>query len=248
MLWNTSGLNGYSIKASDGEIGSVGDFLFSDADWRIRWLVADTGNWLPGRQVLLHPSLFGEPDAQLRQFPVALTKAQIEASPHISTDQPVSRQMEEHLHDYYGWNPAWGESFALSGAMTGALSEPVVEPVGATAATPGDPHLRSAAEVTGYHLHASDGDIGHVSDFLVGDEGWTIGYLRVETSNWWLGETVLISPRSIRKIDWSERMATVDLTRSEVKASKPYRRSETVDGAYDDMSLLTTNMNWIAPL
>ena len=247
MLWNTTGLNGYSIKASDGEIGSVADFLFSDADWRIRWLVADTGNWLPGRRVLLHPSLFNAPDAQLRQFPVALTKKQIEASPHISMDQPVSRQMEDHLYDYYGWDPAWGESYSLAGAMTGALSEPVLAPFRAPGAMPGDPHLRSAVEVIGYHIHASDGDIGHVSDFLVGDQGWTIRYLKVETSNWWLGETVIIPPRTIRKIDWGERMATVDLTRSGVKASKSYRRSETVDGAYDDMSLLTTNINWMAP-
>ena len=163
-------------------------------------------------------------------------------------DQPVSRQMEEHLYDYYGWDSAGGASHALPDAMAAALPKRVLPPARASGATPGDPHLRSAAEMTGYHIHASDGDIGHVSDFLVGDEGWTIRYLKVETSNWWLGETVLISPLSIIKIDWSERMATVDLTRAGVKASKPYRRSETVDGAYDDMSLLTTNMNWIAPL
>ena len=248
MLWNTSGLKGYSIKASDGEIGSVGDFLFSDADWRIRWLVADTGNWLPGRRVLLHPSLFGEPDAQLHRFPVALTKKQVEESPHISTDQPVSRQMEQHLYDYYGWDPAWGETYTLSGAMATPLSAPSYGQGSASLDRPGDPHLRSAAEVSGYHIHASDGDIGHVDDFLVGDTSWSIHYLKVETSNWWMGQTVLVSPRAIRSIDWSERKANVNLTRAEIKASKPYQRSETVDGAYDDMAFLSNNMNWIAPL
>ena len=248
MLWNISGLHGYSIKASDGEIGSVSDFLFSDADWRIKWLVADTGNWLPGRRVLLHPSLFGEPDAELRQFAVRLTRRQVEDSPHISKDKPVSRQMEERLHDYYGWDPTWGASFALSGAMAGAMSEPLYESGRRTDASHGDPYLRSAAEVSGYHVHATDGDIGHVDGFLIGDEGWTIRYLKIETSNWWLGETVLISPRAIRKIDWSERMATVKLTRAEIKASKRYHRRDTVDGAFEDMALLTSNMNWIAPL
>jgi hypothetical protein len=32
-----------SIKATDGSIGSVDDFLFSDDDWVIRWAVVDTG-------------------------------------------------------------------------------------------------------------------------------------------------------------------------------------------------------------
>ena len=248
MLWNISGLHGYSIKASDGEIGSVANFLFSDADWRIKWLVADTGNWLPGRRVLLHPSLFGEPDAQSRQFAVGLTRQQVEDSPHISTDKPVSRQMEERLYDYYSWDPTWGANFAMSGAMAGAMSEPLYESGARTGASHGDPYLRSAAEVSGYHIHAKDGDIGHVGDFLVGDEGWTIRYLKVETSNWWMGESVFISPRAIRKIDWSERMATVTLTRAEIKASKPYHRVDTVDGAFEEMALLTSNMNWIAPL
>ena len=248
MLWNTSGLNGYSIKASDGEIGCVGDFLFSDADWRIRWLVADTGNWLPGRRVLLHPSLFGEPDAELHSFPIALTRKQVEESPPVATDQPVSRQMEQHLYDYYGWDQAWGETYALSGAMTTPLSAPPYGQGGGSPDHPGDPHLRSAAEISGYHIHACDGDIGHIDDLLVGDTSWTIRYLKVETSNWWLGKTVLLSPRVITAIDWSERKANVNLTRAEIKANKPYQRSETVDGAYEDMAFLNNNMNWIAPL
>ena len=51
-----------------------------------------------------------------------------------------------------------------------------------------DPHLRSIAAVTGYHIHASDGEIGHVEDFLVEDADWSIHYLVVDTKNWWLGE------------------------------------------------------------
>jgi len=64
----------------------------------------------------------------------------------------------------------------------------------------GDPRLRSIAAVTGYRLHATDGEIGHVEDFLVDDASWNIRFIRVDTRNWWPGERVLISPRSVREI------------------------------------------------
>ena len=60
-----------------------------------------------------------------------------------------------------------------------------------------DPHLRSIEAVTGYHIHASDGEIGHVEDFLIEDADWSIRYLVVDTKNWWPGKKVLISPRSV---------------------------------------------------
>ena len=109
MLWDASAILGYSIEASDGSLGTVNDFLFSDDSWRIRWLVVDTGNWLSGRKVLLHPSALGQPDPALRQFPVNLTKRQVKGSPDISTDQPVSRQIEAHVYNYYGWGSLLGQ-------------------------------------------------------------------------------------------------------------------------------------------
>lgn len=77
MLWNASALHGYSIEATDGTLGSASDLLFADDNWQIRRLVVDTGHWLPGRKILLHPSAHGQPDAALRRLPVKLTKAQV---------------------------------------------------------------------------------------------------------------------------------------------------------------------------
>ena len=59
MLWNASAIKGYAIEASDGDIGTVSDFLFDDVSWQVRWLVVDTGNWLSGRKVLLPPVRLG---------------------------------------------------------------------------------------------------------------------------------------------------------------------------------------------
>ena len=61
MFWNASAMRGYTIEASDGELGSVSSFLFEDTSWIIRWLVVDTGKWLPGRQVLLPVSALDRP-------------------------------------------------------------------------------------------------------------------------------------------------------------------------------------------
>src|ERR1700722_16007893 len=125
MLWHASAINGYAIAASDGPIGTVSDFLFDDASWRVRWLVVDTGNWLSGRKVLLPPSALGRLDAKEQEFLVTLTKQQVKDSPQIDTDRPVSRQLETSVYDFYGWSPYWGAGFNMGGYgyMPGGIVE-----------------------------------------------------------------------------------------------------------------------------
>jgi len=115
MLQKASAVKGYAIAASDGLLGTVSDFLFDDASWLVRWLVVDTGNWLPGRKVLLPTSVLGHADAKERIFRVKLTMQQVKDSPEISTDRPVSRQSETHIYNYYGWSPYWGTGFYMGG-------------------------------------------------------------------------------------------------------------------------------------
>jgi hypothetical protein len=249
MLWDASAIHGYTIKASDGGLGTVSDLLFSDDDWRIRWLVVDTGNWLPGRKVLLHPSALGQPDPALHQLPVRLTKQQIKDSPDISTDQPVSRQVESDLYDYFGWDPAWGDAyFGINDIVTppGARSySPGSKPPHSPnrdSRSRGDPHLRSVNAVTGYHIHAVDGVIGHVEDLLVDDVSWGIQYIVVDTRNWWPGEKVLISPDSVWEIEWTGRLMALGVPRQQVKSSPRYDPSKTVDRSYEER--LRTHYGW----
>jgi hypothetical protein len=256
MLWNASALKGYAIEARDGRLGTVTDFLFDDTDWIVRWLVVDTGNWLSGRKVLLPLSALGKPDAALHQFPVKLTMQQVKDSPDIDRDRPVSRQQETHIYDYYGWDPYWGRSFLPIG---GGIATPFVAPLPLSTSQPrdvigagsryddADPHLRSVEEVTGYDIHATDGEIGHVADFLVGDSGWSIRYVAIDTGNWLPGAKVLISPRSVREIDWAERVIHLDVNRQKVQSSPPYDASATVDSAYDERFLTYYGITWVSP-
>ena len=220
MLKNASAISGYAIVASDGEIGTVSDFLFDDLSWLVRWLVVDTGNWLSGRKVLLPPSVLGHLDTKGEKFPVKLTMQQFKDSPEIDTERPVSRQMETDVYDYYGWSPYWagglgiggygyigggGVGFMGGGAMVASPSPEARrrdEHIADARRSHDDLHLRSIEAVTGYHIHASDGEIGHVKNFLIEDADWGIHYLVVDTKNWWPAKKVLVLPRSATEIDW----------------------------------------------
>ena len=208
-------LKGFAIEAKDGKMGTISDFLFDDATWRVRWLVIDCGTWLTGRKVLIHPSAIARLDLQLQQFVVSLTKAQVEGSPELAEDQPVSQQMENRLYAYYGWDPLWSGLYlgAAPGAMAGPYMAPPYFGAGLTGEAHGgdvelqgaDPHLRSVDEVTGYHIHAVDGEIGHIENFMIDDADWSIHYFVVDTRNWWVGKRVLMSPLAVRSIDWFDR-------------------------------------------
>ena len=253
MLKAVSLLNGFEIQAKDGSLGTVSDFLFDDSTWKVRWLVVDTGRWLRGRKVLIHPSAVVSTGHEERELHVALTKVQVEESPDVMQDRPVSRQMENDLYGYYGWDPLWGGGMfgagtyggSMYGGGMGAIASPLSSPAyfgagavreaerGGAGRDDGDPHLRSVAEVTGYHVHATDGDIGHVQDLLVDDATWGIRYIIVNTSNWWVGQHVLISPYAVKDVDWPERHIRLDLTRDKIKASPSWNPSNVVDGQFE---------------
>jgi len=247
MLRHESEINGYAIHASDGLIGTVSDFLFDDDTWLLRWLVIDTGNWLPGHKILLPPSALADVNHMGRQFSVKLTKQQVKECPDVESDLPVSRQSEADIYSYYGWAPYWGAGsylgmVAYGGGVVGATAgtNPSLElmqrekEIDDAQRGKDDPALRSANEVTGYRIHASDGEIGHVDDLLVEDEDWSIHYLIVDTKEWWPGKKVLISPLSVRKIEWADRQVNLGADRQKIKDSPAYDPSMTVDPIYEN--------------
>jgi hypothetical protein len=89
-----------------------------------------------------------------------------------------------------------------------------------------DPHLRSCKAVIGYHIRATDGEIGHVSGLLVDEQTWAVRYLVIDTSNWWLGHQVLISPEWIDEVRWDDQTVSIDLKRQTVKNAPPYDSTE----------------------
>jgi sporulation protein YlmC with PRC-barrel domain len=235
MLRNVKDLRGYAIHATDGVIGHVDDLYLDDDDWAIRYFVVATGSWLSGREVLISPLAIGHPDWMGRLLPVSLTKAQVEHSPDIDTRKPVSRQHEAEYAGYYGYPCYWGGAGlwgmgAYPGSLTTvAMIDEEMKTRGTSAQTPDDAHLRSCRAVIGYHIHATDGDIGHLEDLILDDRTWAVRYLIVNTSNWWGGHHVLIAPPWIEAVSWSDGKVSVDLTRQSVREAPPYDSASQLD-------------------
>jgi len=232
MLRSIDSLHDYHIRARDGNIGYVDDVLFDGEEWKVRYLVVDTNRWLPGRKVLVIPDVLEEPSAEGRLLPVDLTRDQVENSPDIGMEKPVSRQKEIDLFEYYGWSPYWGGGH-------GGFTEPVMRDVdpdqqemsGVT--PPGDPHLRSGREVEGYSVNASDGHIGYVDDLIADDTDWIVRYLVVDTRKWLPGRKVIVSSEWAGRIDWQDRTVAVELAREEVENSPPYDPKQPVNREYE---------------
>jgi uncharacterized protein YrrD len=222
MLKSVKSLRGYTLRAMDGDVGKVHEFYFDDRFWAIRYLVADTGNWLMDRLVLLSTTSLGTPGWEAKVFPVRLTMEQVEKSPPISADEPVSRQMEVDLHGYYGWPPYWNAAAYIAAAQAHADKE-----------RRGDPHLRSTREVIGYHIHATDGAIGHVDDFIFEDEDWVMRYLVVDTRNWLPGKKVLVAPQWVASVDWAGMQVNVDLDTEAIEHGPEFDPSLPVNREYE---------------
>jgi hypothetical protein len=238
MLRQSKDLQDLTIVATDGAIGDVKDFFFDDEAWAIRYLVVDAGSWFSSRKVLVSPIAAGKPDWASKQLPVSLTREQVKNSPDIDTDMPVTRQHEIDYLDYYSYPYYWG-GMGLWGADAyptallpgyGGYGSPTAireETANAQARAAArlrdqDPHLRSCNAVVGYHIEASDGEIGHVKGMFVDEDSWAIRYLVVSTSNWWLGHDVLVAPQWIKSINWGRQTVSVDLTRDGLKHAPSY--------------------------
>ena len=234
MLRRIKELIGYKLAAKDGEIGKTKDLFFDDRSWGIRYLVAATGGWLSGRKVVIPRVVLGEPDWNRQLFPVELTIKQLEDSPPIAEHEPVSRQHETSLHEHLHIDPYWvvappGGVFAFAERAAEMGKEK-----SRAAKGDGDPHLRSCTEVTGYHIQALDGEVGHVEDFIVDDDKWLVRYLVVDLNNLLPGRKVLLAVQWIDRINWSESKVHVDLESDRVKAAPEFESHSPVKRRFEE--------------
>jgi hypothetical protein len=244
MLRSIDKLTGAALVAADGAIGEVEDFYFDDERWAVRYLVINTGSWLAGRQVLITPISIRQVDLPTSQIFTTLTKRQVENSPGIDAHRPVSRRQEAQLLGYYGYPYYWGSPFLWGAAAYPAALAVPTSPGGEVAASSAtrareeenseDSRLRSMKEVTGYYIQATDGDLGHVEEFVVDDETWAVRYVVVDTRNWLPGRRVLVSPDWVERVSWDEHKVFVNLTREAIKNSPEYDPSALITREYED--------------
>ena len=236
MLRSTREITGYTLLASDGEIGSCDDFLFDDRDWVVRYMVANTRKWLPGRKILISPASLGEPDWSSQLFTVSLTRKQIQESPALHENEPVSRQYERSFYEFLGYGLYW-EGPGLWGAHPDPAG--IVHPVPVMDEPPlsdqeaQEGHVRSMNEVHGYEIHGSDAQVGVVEDIVTNDDNWVIEWLVVDTRKWLPGKKVLISPEWIESVAWVERSVHIAMTAEEIRNSPEYDPEFPVNQEYE---------------
>lgn len=234
MLRSVKELNGYTVAATDGDIGEVKDVYFNDEHWAIRYLIVDTaGFWQEAHQVLIYPMAFRNVEWATQRFHLALTVEKVKNSPRAELDLPVSRQFEQTYFQYYDWPFYWGQDdLAGSWSTPGSLSQGAW--VGLREDQPkGDHHLRSAQEVIGYHIEGTDEGIGHVQDLIVDDQTWEIRYLVVDTNTWWAGKSVLLAPHWIDRISWEENTVFLSLPRATIKNAPEWKPGDPINREYE---------------
>lgn len=235
MLRSIKDIIGYPIEATDGSIGKVKDCLFDDRHWRLRYIVVDTGKWLPGKKVIISPLHAKQPEIgwQGRHFPINLTKKQIEESPDLAEDAPVSEQYEEAFSRYYRRvQPYWHGPYAWGMAHDPVyypdippeemLSEAEKQAQEYEMRKIEHSHLQSAHEIMGYHIHAKDDSFGHVEDFILDDSSWKLQYLVIDTRNWLPGKKALIDIGWVDNFDWAAKEATVSMNRKQIQAAPDF--------------------------
>jgi hypothetical protein len=216
-------MQGWTVHALDGEMGRVEELLFDDEYWSVRYVVVETGNWLSQRKVLISPLAFTMLDAEKKTIHVNLTQEKVKNSPDVATDPPVSRQWETNYSDYYDWPYYWGKSDP-------ARSHGDDEKLDHAAA-----HLRSTNEVIAYTVLATDGNLGHIDDFLIDDVSWKVAYLAVDTQDWWPGKKVLVPPTWIESVSWVGRSVSVAATREHVQNAPEWETGQLVTATFEEL-------------
>lgn len=236
MLRSLNELLGYELMARDDHMGKVHDFFFSDEDWTIRYLVVDTGPWIFGRKVLISPHALLQPVWASRSFPVNLTREEVKASPEVDFAKPVSREYEEELLAHYKWPSYWS-------ITPSHVGQPFFTPPYLFATEddsdddqPRKSHLRSATELMGYQVFASDGEAGSVVDFILDDESWQIRYMIIDVNNKLEADKkVLVALEWIKNIRVESKEMRIDLTQDAIKFSPTFDPTLAVNRQYEEV-------------
>lgn len=213
-------LKGFHLQAQDGEIGKMKDILIDDHQWGGRWMVADTGDWLPGRKVLLSPISFEEPDTDAKCIPVRMTQKEIEESPPLEEDAPVSLQYEKTFYDQFYWPYYW-----IGGGLWANETEPIYldpdrnqEEIDTELES--DPEhqqhvLRSADELKNYQVTSSrtfDEDVlGTVTDLVIDTRTWAVPYLILQNRSLMPSKKILVPQDRVVQTDWHKHNIQLNL-------------------------------------
>jgi hypothetical protein len=217
-------LRGEAIVALDGRIGSLDDLFIDARRWAVRYLVVDTGHWLPGRRVLLAPQLVAPPAPAADGIAVGLSREAVKNCPDVTADPPVS-ELQQQAAAHRSSRRTYWEGHVPLGAEPAQYPAPFgaehPDPEAGRKAAKAEEaarrsHVWSACDLLDCSVVGYDGACGHVSDLAVNERSWTLDTLIVDRRTYFTGEQVLISPGAIEQVDWEANVVHVALTHEQI--------------------------------
>lgn len=241
MLRSLKALKGLRVAAKDGSIGRVHDVLFEAGVWYVRYLEVETGLDIPDRRLLLPTGELAHTDSGEGPIHVNLTRDEVHHGPRFADDKPVSRQEEERLHSFFGWQPYWTDSDLPQSASEPPIPEGVEmtgdhqdESVPSERLPVGDPNLYAAGEVVGYQIEAEGGLAGKVADFIL-DELWMVRYLAIDTGPETGHKQVLLASHLVDRISFDTFSVYADIEAELVKDGPAYDPTAPINEEFENI-------------
>lgn len=230
MLYSLSDLEQFTLNAADGYLGKVKDFYVDDRTWKLRYVVVEAGLWFKHQKVLIPTSAIKTVNQEDKNLALDLSMYQVKNCQTIAKQLSLTPQTEIDYLSYYGYSfyRSVSEAHGFDKDAEAKLAETFAD-IDAVRRTLGDSHLRSCQEIINYEVAATDNDVGYLQTMLFEDSDWSVGYLVVDTSSWWLGHQVLLDSKSVKDINWGDARICVNMMRCEVQ-SAPIFDAETLNG------------------
>ncbi|WP_067727689.1 PRC-barrel domain-containing protein [Oceanobacillus damuensis] len=233
MLFYTSELKNYNIDATDGELGKIKDLYFEENSWAIHYASIDTRKWLPGRKVLLSPSSFIQVNEKDKKLEVDYDKETIRNSPDVPEDSSVSGENKRRIDEYYGWGSNLSDPVLYGGGQIATVNvrTPPEPDTAEGIPDPDEPEhdLRSEEDTIGFRVHANNGRLGNVADFIYDEEFWKIAYVVVESRDSTLiPKYYVYGTEKVDATDWLEGDLYINGSVDMLTQEMPYENKEDI--------------------
>ncbi len=231
MLKRHVELQQYAVRATDARIGHVGTFMVERGQWAIRYLTVNTGDRLDQRPVLLNRAAFERIDHNAKQLILNLSRDDVEKSPEVNPEEPITRENQKQLHDYYRWPAYWGrdeEDIIDTSQMAFEESADPADAQGDVLEDAEPTDLQSVSDLeTFFHVDTTDEDIGRLCDVVIDTETWEVVYLVCELSDP-QGTVVLIPAAYVERVEWADGHIYVDFDAPTVRNSPAFRTADSI--------------------
>jgi len=228
MLIRLSDLKDYQVQALDGDVGRVDDVYFYRGEWQIRYLLLAASYEPTDRRVMVPTSNVKEIRPDQHVLILDLTSSQVRESPDVGISQPVSRQDEIELHQYYGWPVDWLEEqhevMPLEESSDQSQEDETRDAEGEE-----EVELQSGSEIIGlFQVRSNDAEIGEVTECIIDDDDWTLQFIGAKLTGS-PESNILLTTDIIDQVDWVDADIYVDATREVVAASPAIDPSAPLD-------------------